>query len=345
MAARSQRAAVRRPFLLVVLVLSVLGLAWLMFAVWPPAFEAVFGRKRLFVSTVLNGITLGGLYFLVSCGFSLIFGLMKNVNLAHGTLYLLGGYIGYSVQAATGSWLLAVLVAFAAMAVAGAFLQFAVFRHLEGQELRQTLLTIGISLCVADIMLWVWGGGFFQVLAPAWLKGTVELPFAVGRTSGGDTVYLPYSYMRLMVFSASIVVGIAIWLFISRTRVGMMIRAGVDDGTMLAATGARVQVLFLGVFALGAGLTGAAGVVGGTFLSVAPGEDARLLLAALVVVIIGGMGSIAGAAIGALVIGLAEQIGSAYAPAYASAGTFLIMVAVLAVRPQGIMGTSTAGRS
>ena len=144
--------------------------------------------------------------------------------------------------------------------------------------------------------------------------------------------------VRIVIFLAAVAIGLAMWFALNRTRIGMMIRAGVDDRDMLSATGARIQWVFLGVFAFGAGLAGVAGVVGGTFQSVAPGEDVRFLLASLVVVIVGGMGSIPGAAIGALLIGLAEQFGSVYFPTYAVVLTFLIMVVVLAFRPQGLMG-------
>jgi branched-chain amino acid transport system permease protein len=140
-----------------------------------------------------------------------------------------------------------------------------------------------------------------------------------------------------VIFAASVVIGIAMWLALNRTRVGMMVRAGVDDREILAATGIYIQIVFVVIFALGAGLAGIAGVVGGTFQSLSPGEDTRFLLASLVVVIVGGMGSIPGAALGALIIGLAEQLGSVYIPTYAIVVTFLIMVLVLALRPQGLL--------
>jgi branched-chain amino acid transport system permease protein len=140
-----------------------------------------------------------------------------------------------------------------------------------------------------------------------------------------------------VIFAASVVIGVAMWLSLNRTRVGMMVRAGVDDRDILAATGIYIQIVFVVIFALGAGLAGIAGVVGGTFQSISPGEDTRFLLASLVVVIVGGMGSIPGAALGALIIGLAEQLGSVYIPTYAIVVTFLIMVLVLAVRPQGLL--------
>jgi branched-chain amino acid transport system permease protein len=290
------------------------------------------------LNALFNGITLGGLYFLVASGFTLIFGLMRNVNLAHGSLYLLGGYIGYEVVDATGWWFLSFVVAFIVIGALGILLQFVVFRRMEGEDLRQTLVTIGISIVVADLMLWIWGGDFYQILPPDWLNGPMVLPFVTAVKSSGDAVYLKYPIVRLVILLAAIIIGIGMWLTLNRTRIGMLIRAGVDDREMLSATGVPIQLVFVGVFAFGAGLAGLAGVVGGTFQSLAPGEDIRFLLASLVVVIVGGMGSIPGAALGALLIGLAEQFGSVYMPTYAVVLTFLIMVLVLAFRPQGLMG-------
>jgi branched-chain amino acid transport system permease protein len=318
--------------------LAVVVLLWMMFAIWPDGLEDAIGSKKIFLSALFNGITLGGLYFLAASGFTLIFGLMRNVNLAHGTLYLLGGYIGFHTAGITGYWLLAFPVAFLVVGFCGVLLQVFVFRRMEGQDLRQTLVTIGISIVVADLMLWGFGGDFVNISPPAWLSGPVETFFVTAQRSNGELVFLKYPMVRIVIFAAAVLLGIAMWLALNRTRIGMMIRAGVDDRDMLSATGARIQVVFVGVFAFGAGLAGMAGVVGGTFQSVAPGEDIRFLLAALVVVIVGGMGSIPGAALGALLIGLAEQFGSVYFPTYAVVLTFLIMVVVLAFRPQGLMG-------
>jgi branched-chain amino acid transport system permease protein len=282
---------------------------------------------RLFVLTLLNGLTLAALYFLVASGFTLVFGLMRQVNLAHGSLYLLGAYIGFDVAQLTGSWFLGAAGGFVAMALVGVLLQVGIFRRMEGQELRQTLVTIGLSIVLADLMLAFWGGKTYQFDPPEWLFGATPLPFV--------RIYPTY---RLVLLGTAVVIGIALWLFLNRTPIGMMIRAGVDDRGMLAASGVNVQRVFAVTFAIGAGLAGFAGVVGGTALSIAPGEDTRYLLASLVVVIVGGMGSVTGAAIGALLIGLAEQLGLAYSPTYGVVYTFIIMVAVLAVRPQGIMG-------
>jgi branched-chain amino acid transport system permease protein len=327
----------RHPAWALIILIAVAVMLWLILAVWPPGLEETIGRKRVFLNAVFNGITLGSLYFLVASGFTLIFGLMRNVNLAHGSLYLFGGYIGYAISTWTGSWILGFIVAFVGVALVGIVLQLVVFRRMEGEDLRQTMVTIGLSIVFADLMLWVFGGDFYQIQTPSWLVGPIELPLVTAVRSSGEAVYLRYPMVRLVIFVAAVVIGIAMWLALNRTRIGMMVRAGVDDRDMLAATGVPIQLVFVAVFALGAGLAGIAGVVGGTFQSLSPGEDTRFLLASLVVVIVGGMGSIPGAALGAIIIGLAEQLGSVYIPTYAIVVTFLIMVLVLALRPQGLL--------
>lgn len=334
-----QRFASRHPIWTFVIVVVVVFLVWLIFAPWPPGLEETIGRKRVFLNAVFGGITLGALYFLVASGFTLIFGLMRNVNLAHGSLYLLGGYIGFEVSEATGSWLIAFPVVFVVVAALGLLLQNQVFRRMEGEELRQTLVTIGLSVVLADLMLWIWGGQSYTVFTPKLLSGPMELPVISSMREDGTITWLRYPTVRVAILVAAIVIGIAMWLVLNRTRLGMLIRAGVDDRDMLAASGVRIQYVFLVVFGFGAGLAGVAGIVGGTFQSLSPGEDTRFLLASLVVVIVGGMGSIPGAAIGAVVIGLSEQLGLVYAPTYSVVFTFLIMALVLAFRPQGLLGS------
>jgi len=302
----------------------VIGVPLLALAVW-----GLTDNAKLFLATFLNGLTLAALYFLVASGFTLVFGLMRNVNLAHGSLYLLGAYIGFVVGDWSGSWLLAVAAGFLSAALVGLLMQVAVFRFMQGEDLRQTLVTIGLAIVLADIMLWIWGAQIYTFDPPEVLYGSTRLPVVKG-----------YPTYRLLLLGTSIVIGMLLWWFLNRTRVGMMIRAGVDDRAMLAASGVNVQLVFAVTFAIGAGMAGFAGVVGGTALSISPGEDTRYLLASLVVVIVGGMGSIVGAAIGALLIGLAEQFGLAYAPTYGVVFTFVVMVLVLAFRPQGIMGRS-----
>lgn len=282
----------------------------------------------LFFIVTLNGLTLAALYFLAASGFSLIFGLMRTVNMAHGALLLLGGYVGFSVVEATGSWGLGVMGGGLAAALAGAIVQFGVLGWMQGDELRQTLASIAISIILADLMLWHWGGITYQVALPDMLSGGQRLPLlGVG-----------YASIRLALIGFALVVGIALWLLIQKTRFGAVIRAGVDDQDMLRALGFPISRIFIFVFALGGMLAGMAGVVTASALSIAPGTDLQFLLSSMVVVIVGGMGSVGGAALGAFLVGLAEQYGLAYAPTYGAVFTFAIMVLVLAVRPQGLMG-------
>jgi branched-chain amino acid transport system permease protein len=299
-----------------------LGVPLAVFVIW-----AIVDNDKLFFTTLLNSLTLASLYFLVASGFTLVFGLMRNVNLAHGSLYLVGAYVGWVVGDQSGSWVLAVAAGFLAAAVIGLLLQVIVFRRMQGQDLRQTLVTIGLSIVLADVMLWIFGGEIYTFEPPRWIYGSTGLPLVD-----------KFPTYRIAVFVMALAIGLTLWWFLARTRVGTMIRAGVDDRGMLAASGVNVQRLFAVTFAIGAGLAGLAGVVGGSALSISPGEDTRYLLASLVVVIVGGMGSVGGAAIGALLIGGAEQFGLAYAPTYSVVFTFLIMVLVLAFRPRGIMG-------
>jgi branched-chain amino acid transport system permease protein len=285
-------------------------------------------NARVFVLTFLNGLTLASLYFIVASGFTLVFGLMRNVNLAHGSLYLLGGYLGFFAAQFTGSWLLALAVGFAAAAVVGLAMQVSIFRFMPGQDLRQTLVTIALAIVIADVLLWIFTGQVHQMDAPAWLQGPIR----------GIPVINAYSAYRLSLLGFGIAIGVFLWWLLNRTRVGMMIRAGVDDRGMLAASGVNVNLVFAITFMLGAGLAGIGGVIGAVELSMVPGEDTRLLLASLIVVIVGGMGSVVGAAIGSAILGLAETYGLAYAPTYSVVFTFVILILVLAFRPRGIMG-------
>ena len=293
------------------------------FSVW-----AMADNPRLYFLTLLNSLTLASLYFIVASGFTLVFGLMRNVNLAHGSLYLLGGYVAFIVAERTGWWILALAAGFVAAALAGLLIQALILRHMQGQELRQTMVTIGLSIVIADVLLWVFTGQVHQMEAPAWLQGPIrDIPLIHA-----------YSAYRLSLLGFGIAIGVGLWLLLNRTRVGMMIRAGVDDRGMLAASGVNVNLVFAITFMLGAGLAGLGGVIGAVELSMVPGEDTRLLLASLIVVIVGGMGSVVGAAIGAAILGLAETYGLAYAPTYSVVFVFVVLIGVLAFRPRGIMG-------
>ena len=293
------------------------------FVVW-----GIWDNAKLFFITLLNGLTLASLYFIVASGFTLVFGLMRNVNLAHGSLYLLGGYVGYIVAEKTGLFVLALAAGFLVAALVGLLMQVAIFRFMQGEDLRQTMVTIGLSIVIADLLLWGIGAQVHQMSAPDWLAGPLrDIPLITA-----------YSKYRMALLPLGILIGVLLWLFLNRTRVGMMIRAGVDDRGMLAATGVNVNLVFAATFAIGAGLAGFGGVIGAVELSMVPGEDVRLLLASLIVVIVGGMGSVVGAAVGAIILGVAETYGLAYAPTYSVVFTFVILVLVLAFRPRGILG-------
>ena len=293
------------------------------FVVW-----GIWDNAKLFFITLLNGLTLASLYFIVASGFTLVFGLMRNVNLAHGSLYLLGGYAGFFMAEWSGNYALALAAGFLVAGLVGLLMQVAIFRFMQGEDLRQTMVTIGLSIVIADLMIWGIGAQVHQMSAPDWLAGPLRnIPLITA-----------YSKYRMALLPLGIIIGVLLWLFLNRTRVGMMIRAGVDDRGMLAATGVNVNLVFATTFAIGAGLAGLGGVIGAVELSMVPGEDVRLLLASLIVVIVGGMGSVVGAAVGAIILGVAETYGLAYAPTYSVVFTFVILVMVLAFRPRGILG-------
>lgn len=290
-------------------------------------------RMELAATIVLNGLTLAALYFIVASGFSLIFGLMRVVNMAHGTLYLVAGYVGYAVfeplydQDLWWAWYAGLAAGVLAAAVFGALLQQVLLVWMQGQELRQALVTIGISIIAADQILAIYGGNPRQFFAPDAIFGSTQVPLVGG-----------YPTFRLVQIGVAVAVGVGLWLLLNRTRLGMMIRAGVDDREMLGACGVNVPLVGVAVFALGAALCGLGGVIGSTAQPLAMGQDGRFLLISLVVVIVGGMGSVTGTAVGAILVGLAEQLGQAMFPTYSVVLTFVMMVAVLALRPQGILG-------
>lgn len=281
-----------------------------------------------FLLILLNGLTSAALFFLVASGLTLIFGMMRIVNLAHGGFYLLGGYVAFSVGRAADSWLLGLFAAVVAVGVLGLAMHQILLRWFEQQDMRVALVTIGVSLILADQLLFVYGGRAYEVSIPGPLRGPVDLGFL-------DLVYPRY---RILLMLIAIAIGILLWLLITRTRFGMIVRAGVDDRDMVSAAGINVRLVFAAVFLLGAGLAGLAGAIGGGVFSLAPTTDVEYLLYALIVVIVGGMGSIPGAAVGALLVGLVSQLALGYAPPLASVLTFGLMIVVLAVRPQGLMG-------
>lgn len=291
------------------------------------------GNLPQFIVVTLNGLTLAGLYFIVASGFTLIFGLMRVVNMAHGSLYLLGGYIALRLlqHQALNYWFALLLTALA-MGAFGLVMQQVFLRWNQGQDLRQALITIALSVILADQMIPYFGASAVTINAPEGLGGSVQL----------GLYGIRYPTFRLVVLALAMLVGIALWYGIKYTRFGMIIRAGVDDRAMTSALGVNVQVVFAVTFFLGAFLAGLGGGLGGTMIALAPGQDASFLLSSLIVVIVGGMGSLAGALVGALALGLVDQMSGVYLPAgytnFSILLTFALLVFVLATRPTGLFG-------
>lgn len=276
---------------------------------------------------LLNGLSFGMVLFLLSAGLSLIYGLMRIVNLSHGTFYILGGYIALSVLQATGSFALALAVAGLAVALFGAVMERLFLRRFHLQELPQVLMTFGFLFAVGDFSVWLWGADPQIVPIPHFLTGSI--PLGDGR----------YPLHRLALIAVGLAVGAGLWWFHHRTRIGAMIRAAVDDEETARAVGINVSLLFSGVFALGAFLAALAGVLGGTVTGLYPGADFDVLLLAFVVVVIGGLGSLEGAFIGALAIGLIDTFGRAFFPQFALFTIFAPMALILCVRPRGLFGS------
>jgi branched-chain amino acid transport system permease protein len=313
---------------------------------------------EIFATVTLNGLTLAALFFVVASGFTLIFGLMRVVNMAHGSLYLLGGYIAFEIQegwfqeegaglnlslASPGGsaaeydlagWLVPLVLASLVVGVVGVVIQQLFLRWNQGQDLRQALITIAISVILADQMLAEFGGIAKDIKTPASWPESVTI-FGI-----------QYGFFRLVIVTgAALLIGLGLWWLIKRTRFGLIVRAGVDDREMVSALGINIPLVFAAAFFVGAFLAGLGGVLGGTMIALEPGEDTSFLLNSLIVVIIGGMGSLGGAAIGALLLGLVD----AYADVYLVFGdtdltnysilvTFGLLVVVLAVRPLGLFG-------
>ena len=313
---------------------------------------------RAFYATFLDAITFAGWLFIVASGFSLIFGLMRVVNMAHGAFYLLGGYIAYEIQEAmTGQdirggglggavnsweWIVPALVAAGCIAVVGLVVQQSLLRWNQGQDLRQALITIAVSVIIADQIIahlpragqfQTGGGNKVDMYWPGWTERFVGIG-------------IDYSVARLVILALGAGVGLALWLWLYRTRTGMVIRAGVDDQQMTSALGVNIALVFALAFLVGSALAGFGSVVGASQGGVGQGQDGQWLLNSLVVVIVGGMGSLLGAAAGSLLYALVLSFSAAYLPAtsnncctqYSIVLTFALIALVLAFRPQGLFG-------
>ena len=275
---------------------------------------------------IFNGVTFAALLFLVASGFTLIFGLMRVANLTHGVLYLMAGYVGLTVVRQTGSFALAIVVAMIFAGILGFLIQRIFLYRVQGSVLSEVLLTIGIGFILADIALMLWGGDPQTVRVPAFLGGPVRMFGFI------------YPRFRIVTLACGIAVAVGLWFVQNKTRIGSIIRAGVDDAEMVSVLGINIPVVFTSVFIAGAMLAGFAGVVGGGFLSLYRGADSEILLFSLVVIIIGGMGSLRGAIIGSLLVGLLDSFGKALYPEIAYFTIFGPMAIVLAIRPQGLFG-------
>lgn len=276
---------------------------------------------------ILNSLALGGLLFLLSAGFSVIFGIMRIPNLTHGAYFLLGAYVGTTFYVEMQlPFLIAVVLGGAASGVLGGIVERLVLRPLASKPSSQVLATLGIAFIVADGCLWLWGGDPLRVATPEMFRRPISI------------IGIMFPYYRVIVFAGAIVVFAVLLALIERTRVGAMVRAGVDDMEMASGLGIPVSRLFTSIFSLGAMLAGCAGALGAPIFSVYPGLDTDMLPLALIVVILGGVGSLPGAFIGSIVVGAVSTFGQVLLPDLAYVILFVPMVVMLAVRPQGLLG-------
>lgn len=277
--------------------------------------------------TMVNGIALGAVLFIVAIGLSLVFGTMDVLNLAHGSIALLGAYVGVAVLGGGASSALsfaAVLIAAMVGLLAGVLL--AVLTTSVNDHLRQAMLTLGVSMIVADLLLMVFGGDVKSVPPPPALSGTV--PFLFGA---------PYPVYRLVMIGVGLVIGVGLWLLLERTSIGAVVRATVNDRGMVEAIGVRTRLVLAGVFGGGAALAAVGGLIAAPLMGAQPGNDNLMLVYALVIVVIGGLGSLKGAAVGALLVGQVQTLGVALLSGYASFLMFAVMALVLLIKPAGLL--------
>lgn len=323
---------------------AVTAAGWVLFLAGGTPAGAAVANPGDFVVTVLDAVTFAGLLFVAASGFTLIFGLMRTVNMAHGSLFLLAAYVAVRVQQAMvgrtrnidaaevglADWLVPMLVGAVVAAVLGLVIQQVFLQWNEGQELRQALITLAITVVLADQMLREFGGLAQRMV---WPGAVTHFPSILGQR---------YATTRLFMLAVAVVVGVLLWLWLTRTRMGMVIRAGVDDRQMVRGLGINIRLVFAVTFFVGSFLAGVGGVLGASFAGAAPGTDGSWLLNALVVVIIGGLGSIRGAVAGSLLYGTVVAFSPAYLPSqysfYAIILTFGLLALVLASRPYGLFG-------
>jgi branched-subunit amino acid ABC-type transport system permease component len=278
---------------------------------------------------VLNGLTMGMVLVLVAGGLSIIFGMLDVLNFAHGSLYMLGGYLGYTLSIATGSFWLALLLAPVGVAIVGFFIEFLTLRPLYGRPpLHHLLLTFGISLIAQNAVKFIWGNDIYSVATPESLTGIVEF------------LGIAYPTYRLFILLFSIGIAILMWLLITKTRYGIVVRAGTEDIETLEAHGIDTRKVFTGVFILGSALAAIAGAAVAPMRTVYPQMGIDIIIDAFVVVIIGGLGSIRGTVIGALILGQAIQMGAVFLTGFADAAIYIVMAGILLFKPSGLVAES-----
>lgn len=284
----------------------------------------------ILIIQLLNGLVFSLLLFLMAAGLSLILGLMDVVNLAHGGFYLFGGYIGLTMIRWLGNFWLALLIAPLVAGALGLLLQVWFLRRLQARHLDQVLFTFGLALIAADLMRWYWGAYVESVPPPPQLAGSVLI---MGRQ-------FPVYRISLIFFGA--IIAVALMLLLDYTRIGAMVRAGVSDSELVSGLGINVDGVFIGVFVLGTGLAALAGVAAGPITNLYPGLDFEILILALVVVVIGGLGTLRGALLGSILVGMTETLGKAFIPEFSLFVIFALMALVLLVRPRGLLGQKEA---
>jgi len=279
------------------------------------------------VTLVFNGLSRSMLLFVIAAGLSLIFGLMGVVNFAHGVMYALGGYVGVEVFGALGSFWTVLLVTPIVVGVLGMAVELGLIRPLYGRDpIYGVLVTFGLAIVVEEGIFLVWGPGPQPFSPPGVLQGPIEIL---------GTFYPRY---RLFVIVFGVIVAVALWLFLQRTRIGMIVRAGNLDSEMVEAMGINVQRIFTGMFGVGVALAAMGGIVAGPVFGVYPTMGTSILIEAFIVVVIGGLGSIRGSFVGALIVGISQSVGSTYISQYVSILLFALMIVVLLFRPYGIYG-------
>jgi branched-chain amino acid transport system permease protein len=284
----------------------------------------------IFYAQLLTGLAYGMLYFMIAAGLTIILGVMNVVNLAHGTLFMLGAYIAFTFISDELNFWIALLLSVLLTAVLGIILEKLLIKHVYGKELEQVLLTFGLSFIIADVVKWIWGTEMQTLSAPALLNTSLSI---------GDMAFPLY---RLFVVFIGCLLALLLWYLESKTRIGAIIRAGVDDRAMVGALGINVGLVLTGVFAFGEALAGLSGVLGGPLIGMYTGMDNEILVTSLIVVVIGGLGSWKGSFISAILIGVIETFGKVWFPSLSMLTVFLIMMIVLIIRPQGLFGREVA---